>query len=112
MKDTELGRLVLKRIAAAPELFDMRTWGTDEPCGTIACLAGHTMLAAGYSFRLGTYYRLDGTEVDHNGLEAKKLLGMTDDEYMGPTGYSLFFMKNKKLALKRFREIIGNSEKE
>lgn len=31
--------------------FDMRTWADKNECGTSACIAGHTLLLAGYKLR-------------------------------------------------------------
>lgn len=83
MKNYELGRKVLDRIDAQPETLNMTLWGMgmhtagqEELCGTVACLAGHTLLAAGYSLKGGCFYRPDtDSAVIRVDGEASSLLG-------------------------------------
>jgi hypothetical protein len=41
---------VLQRISDHPESLDMSYWAQRSSCGTVACIAGHTVLAMGYQF--------------------------------------------------------------
>jgi len=62
-------------------MFDMADWGGKMVgCGSVHCLGGWTMIAAGYTNkRWGAFYRPDGSLVDWNGDEAAELLGLTRD---------------------------------
>jgi len=80
MDNPELGMLALKRIESDPESFDMRWWAAVTDCGTVACLAGHVMLAAGYTLRGQSFIRPDGSYVPSEGQEATHLLGLSDEE--------------------------------
>jgi hypothetical protein len=125
MDNPELGRLVLKRIEAEPELFDMETYGMITPCGTVACLAGHAMLASGYVLRetgslfdpLSVFIRPDGTPVHDKGREAAGLLGLTDGEFrgedyrLGGIQIPLFHgMQSRERAIARFRALVEAAE--
>jgi hypothetical protein len=111
MENTELGRLALSNIEASPELFAMDTWGRVADCGTVACIAGHVLLAAGYRFDGYRYRRPDGVPVRLVGEEAQALLGLSDGERFGACGPSvrandtgdLFSAEDDALA--RFRRL-------
>lgn len=110
--NTELARLVLKQIENDPALFDMREWGIQTPCGTVACIAGHTLLASGYGFApssgLGSrgffVHPVSGEAVSPR-YEARDLLGLSHDE-----AGRLFFIYDNAAAIARFRELIEQSE--
>jgi hypothetical protein len=85
MQNAELGRKVVDVMDTAPELFDMGTWGSHTPCGTVGCLAGHAMLQAGYSLSFGGLFtRPDGSAVLDEAAEAQYLLGMSRREVSDP----------------------------
>lgn len=48
MANQEAFNRVFKRIEADPNLFDMAQYGRKTECGTVACLAGHTVMEYGY----------------------------------------------------------------
>lgn len=110
MENAELGRKVLDQIDARPETLYMGAWGygSCEPgeewaCGTVACLAGHAMLAAGYSLRRHLYYRPDGTRVNDEAGEAAVLLGFRDGEAR--------VFHDMAGGPARFREMVEKAEK-
>lgn len=130
MENVELGRLTVKRIDADPRLFDMRVWAARFPCGTAACLAGHTLLAAGYEFAgantlTSGFVSPEGVVLPsvRTGDEASRLLVLTDEERYGGETFlnvlgeridgpgSLFYgLQDNVTALERFREMIDNAE--
>ncbi len=86
MENKELGRLVLKHVETFPETFNMGNWALETSCGTVACLAGWTLLLhGGYTTALTihntlAFYNQEGHQV-HAGSEARMLLGLTNEEY-------------------------------
>lgn len=88
MDNPELGRKVLNHLGEHPEQFDMGTFGEIiADCGTVACLAGHTLLQDHYEVDAdGFYYDHDGVIVIDEQTEAVFLLGLTDDELGRGTG--------------------------
>jgi hypothetical protein len=109
VENPELGRTVLNLIDTRPEQFDMGVWGykgPDKTCGSVACLAGHTLLAAGYTLRGFNYYRPDGTYVRSEAAEAEMLLGMTGSDGNDTLPLWLDFMNGPA----RFREMIEKAE--
>lgn len=95
MDNRQLGKLVVKQVKAFPESFFMGTW--INQCGTVACLAGHTLLLSGYAVnRLtamteGMFIRPDGSVVNGEyGDEAAKLLGMDREDRFGCIGHDIF----------------------
>ena len=88
MENVNLGRKVVDHLTLNPQELDMGTYGERHPCGTIACLAGHTMLQAGYTLvdnDLSQHFiRPDGTTVEDEAFEARELLGISDVEYYWP----------------------------
>ncbi len=108
--DAELAKLVLKQIENDPALFDMKEWGKQTDCGTVACIAGHTLLASGYQFRVvyhrrGYYFHPVSGGPAHCHSEARDLLGLSCEE-----AENLFFMKDNAAAIARFRELIEQYE--
>lgn len=85
--NTELMKLVYKQATEFPETVDMTNWVYETSCGTVACLAGHTLLLSGYTFescptqREGKWgcriRRPDGSSVAFPAVEAAELLGLT-----------------------------------
>jgi hypothetical protein len=120
MENPELGRKVLDHIDEHPEQFNMHYWGVMRPaCGTMACLAGHTLIQAGYGF-LGedTFVAPDGTHVAPSAAPelrppdvARQLLGLSYEEYFGaPDEAMLFYEHTNSAAIARFRAIVEASE--
>jgi hypothetical protein len=72
----KLAREALRRIDLNPESWDQTTFGSTTACGTVACLAGHVIMAAGGepSTDLGDYV-LDGQTRFAADL-ARELLGI------------------------------------
>jgi hypothetical protein len=114
VKNYELGRTVLNMIDARPELLDMKVYGNGnwtpglEPdCGTVACLAGHAMIAAGYKMELvdnkTDFFRPDGSKVEWESAEAGELLGITGAEKW------VFFSWN---GPEEFRTLVEEAEKD
>src|SRR5260370_31538633 len=87
----------------------MSDWGRHErERGTIACLAGWTLLLSGYTLPPGREYRRpDGTVVPWHeaGDEAAGLLGLTDGERHG-VDCSLFGEFDEDKAIDRFRTLV------
>src|SRR5712692_7014474 len=111
MDNPELGRKVLDYVTSHPGEFDMTVWGGFTPCGTVACLAGHTMLLAGYQLaRLNSFHRPDGTKVRRKSAEAAKLLGLVPDEQFSQDSFSLFGVQQNEDAIKWFRRLVEKSE--
>jgi hypothetical protein len=104
LENAELGRTVLDTIDANPESFDMHIWGTskDPWCGTVACLAGHIMLASGYRLNGTKFHRPDGDWVINEGKEAAHLIGLT--------GYSRDLWTDYGYGLDRFRKLVEEAE--
>jgi hypothetical protein len=48
MPNQEMFDRVLQRISDDPDSLDMRYWYAEKACGTVACLAGHTMMELGW----------------------------------------------------------------
>lgn len=112
MENLELGERVLAHVTEYPGEFDMRRWGYIGVCGTSACLAGHTMLQAGYTIRVeqnGTdthFIRPNGSMVELEDYEARDLLGLTDEEYWRDgLGDAIFYLGDDD-ALEEFRRVI------
>lgn len=63
---SEINKTLLRRVRnkllRVPEAYDQGTWGkrAKTPCGARACIAGHTLLEAGYT----TKELFDGARVD------------------------------------------------
>lgn len=121
MQNPELGRKVLDYIDEHPEQFNINYWGVpDTGCGTVACFAGHALLQAGYEMTGYDRFRApDGTVVSMYGADgvpewtAKKLLGLSDDEYY-EEGWKnpLFCEEDGDRAVIRFTAIVEASEAE
>jgi len=132
VENTELAKLVLKQIDAFPESFHMGVWGEVmyglykgvPRCGTVACLAGHTLLLSGYRLLTereqmdflnetgehpGLFMRPDGTIVQgHYAGEAAQLLGMTHEERYTPGGGVLDdILMDMHCGLERFTVLAG-----
>lgn len=133
MENVELGRLVIKQVETFPEQFDMNVWAWDRPsCGTTACLAGWTLLLAGWDIRKITragyqgrpveeYVFIDPADDTHYfgeaiGNKAQELLGMSDEERQGEIGNApsmtedLFMELYEDDALGRFRSLLLGAE--
>lgn len=115
--NTELARKVLARVEADPDALDMRTWGKVAPCGTVACLAGHTLLADGWEMRprrehgLAVFTKDSRVAVgDDVGEVARELLELDDGEfYRG--GSDLFWCcTDEDVAVQWLRDITGAAE--
>lgn len=110
MENKELGRLVLKHVETFPETFDMKTWAVEAPCGTVACLAGWTLLLhGGYTFKhtprgMPGFFNSEGRQV-HAGSEARILLGLDNDEYHTEDDGPLFYDSNQN-AVARLRVLV------
>lgn len=106
IENAVIGRKVLDRIDAEPKSLNMETWGRQGECGTVACLAGHTMLAAGYSLSAGMYYAA-GRYVMSEAKEAAGILGLTDAV---TDGCHLFHQQDRDAALDAFRKAVEEAE--
>jgi hypothetical protein len=81
MENPEAGWLAYKAIVADVRSFDMAHWGRETACGTKFCLAGHVLLAAGYSLvREDQFVTPLGLPVDNTGREAEDVLGLSMEE--------------------------------
>lgn len=113
MENYQHGRKVLDQIDAKPESFDMFTWvyfaynENEERCGTVACLAGHTMLQAGFKYDGVRFWRPDGTITSSYTDEAEKILGLTTEEVHD--GTELWF--DSETGLERFRRMVEDAER-
>jgi hypothetical protein len=84
MENPEAGWLAYKAIVADVRSFDMTHWGRETACGTKFCLAGHVLLAAGYSLaRTDKFVHPSGAVVDNVGREAEDVLGLSLEELTG-----------------------------
>ncbi len=112
MENVQLGRKVLDYVTEHPKQFNMSTYGQTWSCGTVACLAGHAMLLAGYEMnRGGTYYRPDGSVVECESGEAAALLGLSEEERFPPDEFTIFSGHlSNNTAINRFREIVEKAE--
>jgi len=97
-KETQLNKRLLRkvrnRIAEIPESYDQEVWyapNGDAPCGTSACLAGETIIAAAPNAKIGAsrlkrYYNLPSAGqtpfkfASRIPLRAMNLLGLTPAE--------------------------------
>lgn len=117
MENLELARLVLKTAEAEMKadsgLFSMNMWVAQAACGTVACLAGHTLLQhGGYQVaRPQVFADENGRMIIHDGIgrEAQKLLGMSDAERYRRFGKDIFMMSGDGNALAAFRTLIDES---
>lgn len=92
MQNLTLAIAVRDKIRQHPETFRMQSWGTllpprglfrRTPGSLTACLAGHTLLAAGYRMTHDNTFRR-GRELvtyDEVSLTAREELGLTQEEY-------------------------------
>lgn len=93
MKNVALAKLTVSNIASNPSTFQMHRWGEvipgrrflwrKYPATFRACLAGHVLLAAGYTIQgVNQFASPDGRVADHLeiGNKASELLGLTVDE--------------------------------
>lgn len=74
-----------------PSEFSMGTWGCKTECGTTACIAGWTLILAGYEIvpESNMSSRFVGNEiVEDIPSKAAELLGIEPDKF---GGYPLFF---------------------
>ena len=115
MDNPGLGRKVLDFVTEHPKQFDMDDWGRETDCGTVGCLAGHTMLQAGYEICDFVYLRPDGSRVGDHAREAASLLGLTEVDRFGEfddltTGCLFSSRQPADEALARFRSIVEASE--
>lgn len=79
-RNGELIRAVAERIHSHPEQYDQTEWGMETECGTVACLAGHTLLASGmYTLEGLNFFNQNGRMVMPR-AEATELLGLTHNE--------------------------------
>lgn len=72
-----------KTLRERPDEFNMHTWGKLTPCGTVCCIAGWTMILAGYELRQRhsatdelNFFRENGERVENESSEALELLGL------------------------------------
>ncbi len=117
--DAKLGREVLDVADYDKEHFDMQSWGRHESCGTVACLAGTTLLRCGYTLRNGyasrgrfgaaSFHRPDGSRVERVGPEAAFLLGLSDDELVAGGCNSIW--TDIYGGVERFRKLVEAAEK-
>lgn len=113
--NTELGREVLDHITAHPGQFDTSTFGDRTERGTVADLAGRTMLLSGYTLgRQGDYTRPDGTRVPLHKYsdEARGLLDLDDEEFYGrdDADHMLFDWQPEEDAIAAFTAIVERAE--
>jgi hypothetical protein len=114
--NAELGRKVLDYVTAHREQLDMGDFGRYERCGTVACLAGWTLLLSGYTLTSDlTFMRPDGSRVHAGpgpGDEAARLLNLTAAEEDGEPGapWPLFYAGDEDAAIARFRELVEAAE--
>jgi hypothetical protein len=90
MANQEALNKVLNRIAADPSLLDMSMYGRGTECGTVACLAGHTVMEYGYRLNLAnkgatcyrpmvfTWLQLTDKDAISTHETAAKILGLTE----------------------------------
>ena len=95
--NSELLRKIADRIERYPDSYDQNTYGrAEEGCGTVCCIAGHTLIESGYipaklCFDLSIVYirpvPLGSSKVSSVLMyyfdiakEAKELLDLTDEE--------------------------------
>jgi hypothetical protein len=95
----ELAEKVREAIFMDPESHDQGEYGRITDCGTIACIAGHTLLQDGYTVKLTKdnytqYSRPDGSAVGFEFEEARELLGLTSEE-----AQALFYCMNNEEAI-------------
>lgn len=88
-----LARKALAQIDANPSSFNQSTWGYRTECGTVACMAGHVILAAGGEVvpdGRPNIYRYQDAEW-HAETLARKLLGVSREH-----GETLFQLTNRR----------------
>lgn len=95
MKDRITPEELKNAIRANADLFDMKYIANDTQCGTTMCIAGFTLMLAGYPLHEDHFFFSTGIE-EENIEAAKRLLGLLDDY--------LFFQgqwpKDMQIALK------------
>ena len=100
-RNRELFLKLAAKIRSVPKCYDQSTWGesveksTEVPCGTVACIAGHTCLLAGwhptihlsgcYDYTSFSKQKNQPTDRDEEGQEyvqdiAQRELGITRQE--------------------------------
>jgi hypothetical protein len=108
-----LGSRVLNHLTWHRDQLDTSGWAWhDRERGTIASLAGWTLLLAGYTLpRRGQYQRPDGTVVswDEAAEEAARLLGLTGAERYG-RDCPLFGEPDEGKAIARLRALVIAAE--
>ncbi len=113
MDNAKLGREVLDVADYDKKHFDMQTWGRLAPCGTVACLAGTTLLRSGYILTgdhlSPRFCRPDGSWVKHAGPEAAFLLGLSADELSAGGCNSIW--ADMSGGVERFRRLVEAAEK-
>jgi hypothetical protein len=111
--NTALGRRVLNHLTWHRDQLDTSGRGRhDRERGTIASLAGWTLLLSGYTLPPGgEYQRPDGTAVGRQqaGDEAAALLGLTDAQRDGG-GSPLFGEMDRDKAIARLRALVEAAE--
>jgi hypothetical protein len=117
MDNPKLGRAVLDVHDFRPENFNMRIWGKRTPCGSVACLAGTTLLESGeyYLAEGGAFFRVsDNAIIGRVDSVAEMLLGMTREEVWegadpeNPEAVWFDWVNGPE----RFRKIVERAEKE
>jgi hypothetical protein len=110
--DARLGRKVLTHVEAHREHLNMSDWGRETPCGTVACLAGWTLLMSGCTVDAEGLFRYPaGRLVGSVRYTARDLLVLTDDEYWpDEADCSLFCPQPEDEAIARFRALVEAAE--
>jgi len=114
MEHPEYARTALANIDAQPRSLDMSVWGVLTECGTVACLAGHVLLAAGYELREAgghgyVFRRPDGKVVYHPEEEAEAVLGTNEDDVYGEDHDEGCIWYDFRYGLDRFRALVEAS---
>jgi hypothetical protein len=91
------------QIEAHPEQFNMSDWGGEYNCGTVACIAGHIVIASGEGDKLSTMRSVPS--------RAAELLDLDPEKEWDPIGASLdrlFLAREKEVTMpRRWRHLSG-----
>jgi hypothetical protein len=106
----DLAERVFQRIEEDPASFDMDWWARRTSCGTVMCVAGHTVVEGGYEIywtggAWSGYYCLnpDG-RLETVSDVARRLLDLTSDQAMSLFHPRLATLEDLRLKWKKLTE--------
>ena len=107
-----LARQVLQHLIAHPEQHDQSHWGKRTKCGTVACIAGTTLLLSGEPVKFDRHGNIANPNIPGRAAE---LLGVTaefdeDNLICDGEAFRLFYQMDNDQALDLLRQYIEQAE--